>query len=336
MGNTKAALKRYLFYNKCLRNNMRNWSRDYLLETVNEYLRKEFGIEKQISKSTLLQDIVDMKDILDAPIGTKPDGSHRYYHYTRKNYSILDLPLEEMQLRLLKKVLGISGKALPSGLASKAGEIVNYLEQKYEYEEEPRELPVEFEASGDVEGMEYFDDILDAADTGKALSLTYNPMHSDDTYVWVIHPYLLKQYKGLWYVLCWVEARQGLRVLRLDRIRKLTSSDHLYRQPAEECGPSYFNDVIGVTVYPHEEVQDVELVFAPTEAAYIKRIKLHHSQKIIHDYPNGNLHIRMRLKINPELKMVIQSYARKVTVLKPQRLADEINQALDNEVVRFE
>ena len=95
---------------------------------------------------------------------------------------------------------------------------------------------------------------------------------------------------------------------------------------------AYFKNSIGITS-ANSKAQKIVLSFNPSQGNYVKTQALHSSQKILIDN-NKELKIELKLNITPELIMTLLSFGKDCTVLKPERLKQELisklNLALQN------
>ncbi|HRO41888.1 MAG TPA: WYL domain-containing protein [Flavipsychrobacter sp.] len=209
-------------------------------------------------------------------------------------------------------------------LAEDLAAIVKRIENRYRFTNVEERAIISFESSPAVQGVENLEDIYLAIVRKKVLKLCYKTFRSATPCIWHIHPYLLKEYAHRWYLFGYAQEKENPGVFALDRMEEIKVSRLAYRENTFIHSEDYFRDVIGVTVFPNQTLEEIELVFSPKINPYILTKPLHHSQEVLHHCDDGSLHVRCTLMINPEFISLLLSYGSDVQVLKPKCLADEI------------
>ncbi len=178
-----------------------------------------------------------------------------------------------------------------------------------------------FDNNKDVKGLEHFDTILSAIINKHPLKMLYKPFDREVQEL-NIHPYQLRQYNRRWWLFANVEKEESnRRVYPLDRIKYLKDLSKKYI----ECDidiDKYFEDVIGMSNYMEQPVENVLIRVDKNEYNFIKTKPFHHSQKVVEETVDF-VTIELKVKVNIELKMLLFSYSDYVEVLKPAYLRDE-------------
>lgn len=161
--------------------------------------------------------------------------------------------------------------------------------------------------------------------------LNYKTTESKD---YTVHPYLLKEFGGMWYLFAFVNDLKSFRTFGLDRISNLVITDEQFqRDKALELTAEKFNQVYGLIYEPNNNqnaaIEKVELRFSNTKLYYLKALPLHHSQTI-----DGNI-ITLHLIVNPELENKIISYGEQVEVLSPLSLRNRIKERLQQALSQY-
>lgn len=333
MSNT-AAYFRYRAINACLRNRKRVWTVDYLLDSVNRELEIKDGPNGGIARPTLLKDLEDMVNLHNAPIDSYFAGKKKVYYYTVENYSFIEIPVTGQELDIIKE--GANMLRQKPGWSTGIGlsEIARKLEERFEPDETERKI-VSFQKAPVVLGVQYLEDMKRFIKEEQPIRITHQSFGAEQPCQVTLHPYLLKEDDHRWYVFGYVSEKEDVRTFGLERIRSIEVSDEAYVQSKLTDNEDHYRNVLGITVTPGEELHDVEVMFSPKLAPYLRTRYLHHTQQH-QDQPDGSLHVRYQLKINPELISSILSYGPDVKVLKPQRLINEIKTALKNTLAHYE
>ena len=79
---------------------------------------------------------------------------------------------------------------------------------------------IQFEQSISDSGSEYLGPLIDAIKSKKKIEVTYLSFKKNKTKTYILDPYLLKEYKGRWYVISWSDDRSDYLTFSLDRIQK--------------------------------------------------------------------------------------------------------------------
>jgi predicted DNA-binding transcriptional regulator YafY len=84
---------------------------------------------------------------------------------------------------------------------------------------------------------------------------------------------------------------------------------------------------LGVTNYKDAPVEEVHFVVHGKTAHYLFTKPIHESQ-VSHWNEDGSLDVKLKVKINYELKRLLLSYAADITILSPQSLVEEHKESL--------
>lgn len=193
---------------------------------------------------------------------------------------------------------------------------------------------LQFESRGDLKGLEFMPTLLRAIERRQVVRLTHTAYYREESNVYDVWPYFLKEYKERWYLVGWVVQRDEFRSFGVDRINELEELDRFFDRDEHPDPTEFFEQIIGMT-YSLSEREEVELSFDPFQGNYIKTLKLHHSQTVLED-SDEELRIRLSLRPNFEFKQILLGYGDKVKVLKPVWLAEEIAENLRQNLKQYE
>ncbi len=332
----KAARYRFEILDECLRNPKKKWSKTELLKFVNRRLEAHQGVESSISSSQLRYDLSAMELEYGAPIEMCRDGRSCYYRYDDPQFSIKSLPVEEEDLAKLNDAVLLLQQIKGFSIADDLAGIVKRLESRYKYTNTREASIISFESSPEMQGVENLGDIYQAILRKNVLKIAYQTFKADKPRIWVVHPYMLKEYDHRWYLLGYVDEKKNHGVFALDRMKEIK----VVRQPFIENtfinSEDYFSDVIGVTLAPDHQVEEMELIFSPLFAPYARTKPLHQSQRVLQQYEDGSLHIGLSLMINPELIRLLMSFGKDVKVIGPVHLAAQIQEHAQTIITQYE
>ena len=125
------------------------------------------------------------------------------------------------------------------------------------------------------------DDIFTAIKAGTALNIEYQPFNKKEPRHWLVHPYLLKEYRNRWFLIGRLNNLRNLITIALDRIKKLKPSSEIYISNDLFDTENFFNNLIGVTLPEGEMIADIIVNVKPNQAPYIRTKPIHFSQEIL-------------------------------------------------------
>lgn len=173
-----------------------------------------------------------------------------------------------------------------------------------------------FDNNIDVAGLKFVEPLLDAIIHHFPLKMWYKPFDKDE-FISNIHPYHLRQYNRRWFIFAYSEEKEAILNYALDRITKLEhlSKDYIASDIDFE---EYFDDIVGVSNYQNSSVEEVILKIDNKSIDYIRTKPLHWTQKEMPEQ-SGDAYttIKLELKVNTELKMLLFSYSDAIEVIKP-------------------
>lgn len=319
MPTAKKPLIRYRIINACFTSRQKKfWTIDELADKMREH-------DLPVRKRSIERDLEIMRHDerlgYQAPIAY--DKKEKAFYYADPAYTIDKIPLTEEDLEALSLAINILHQYKSARLVQQFEGMVDKLSKAVTHLMQPQNSKViAFENTHYYKGREFFDEVVHAITHQQPITIRYRKFghpHDDDH---VLHPYFLKEYRGRWYVLGYSETRQNIIVLGLDRIQKITPATQPFRENKTLKPKQYFEHTLGITL-GKGPVEDVELLFAPAVAPYVKTQHVHHTQKTMHEDAQG-LVISLRLIPNPELTQLILSYGADVKVLKPDTLKQAI------------
>jgi predicted DNA-binding transcriptional regulator YafY len=331
MPSSKLAFFRYMLIDQMLRNKFKKYpSKEELLEACNE----KFGVN---SGSTIEKDLNAMRMEFDAPIAY--NKKHKGYEYADKSYKFLSVNLSEDNLVALTFVETIlkDFKDLPI-----FAEFSDAVDKVLDGVEITRTLKnnalknvhqcVQIDKVPYFKGSMLLSKLISLVSHNKVVEISYKKFNSQLCKQYIVHPYLLKEYRNMWYLLGYVEDYKEIRTFAIDRMEVVMEYNLPFLPPAKVNfnADNFYQFSLGVTVLDSIP-EKVLLQFTPSAANYIKAQPIHHSQTIVAEGEEG-CQVLLNLVLNPELKREIISYGSQVRVLQPESLVQEIQEEFQKAV----
>ncbi len=317
MAITKNPLIRYKILDSCFRNPYKKFTKELLLETLNNKLIELFDDESYCIKLRQMQeDISFMKSSegWSIELAEEFDGKKRIFRYEDLNFSINNAPLNELELNEFKAA--IQTLAQFEGIPQFEGiqEIVAKLQ--YDSDKENQSF-IGFENNQDLKGMEHFSLLYNATQKQIPLKITYQDFKSEHPYTFILHPYYLKQYNSRWFLFGLnEEADKSDWNVAIDRIVNLETSNKKFIPNKSIDWQDYFSDMIGVTKHIDSKPEEIVLHFYGITGKYMENKPLHETQK--HKWiDEETLELKIKVIPNYELERLILSYGENVKVIKP-------------------
>ena len=341
MANQKQVQKRHFIIDHCLRDTLREYTLEDMLETVNTALG-ELGI-RPISERQLYNDIafIQSEDGYGAEIETQRvvrldekgrNRSYVIYRYRDPNYSIHNIHIPELQLRFFNAVINsmidFSNVPMQQWLSD------HYTKLRSIFDGMPVDTCLMMDDNPFLGGKKAKDFVINFE---KVFSAILNKQALDilvDTSAYgvikgCLHPFFLKQFNRRWYVLGIMSHRPNkIFTFPIDLLQKVSFSKERYMNypfnPEE-----YFEDLIGVHD-PGTPPVDVHLRFYGSLAKQLEFNPLHGSQRSHWETINGEsvLDVHLFVKQNLELENLLMGFVGMMEVLGPNDLIKKYHENL--------
>jgi len=324
MPKNKFALIRYRVINRFLKER-----RYCTLQDLKDACERALDISP-IGERTIAGDIHSMR--YDSGLGyfapIKVDKTRGVYFYEDPDYSIDSIPLNDSELDAL---------VFAAKLMEQFGE-VEIFERFRESANKLREAlsmcsvtdPVDLASRIDLEkpeispGLEFFEVILNALKNQHVLKVEYQKFVSPETREYLIHPYLLKEYRNRWYLVGYVNDRGGIRCFGLDRIKRIERDRNLDFEQVGFDAKEYYQNVVGVSVYDTKP-EKIRIALNEKQARYLVTQPLHHSQQM-ESTSQTSVVVSFYLVPNYEFVAHILSWGAEAEVLEPPYLRNKIRE----------
>lgn len=336
MAITKNPLIRYKILDGCFRNPFKKFTIDQLLKTVNNKLYEISNDEKQCIKLRQLQDdIAFMRSDEGWSIELSElfEGKKRIYRYEDLNFSILNAPLNEVEIDQFQSAIQVLSQF--EGMPQFEGiqEIIAKL--KTDLKLTTNETPfIGFDSGQDLKGIEFFSQLYHAVQNKLTLEITYKDFKTEVPYSFQFHPHYLKEYNNRWFLfgLHQTTGKPDWNVA-IDRIITVVHSDIKFIASAIDW-QDYFSDMIGVSKPENAAIEEVILHFSSLTGKYMENKSLHETQK--HKWIDENtFEVKIKVLLNYELERLILSYGDSVKVIAPRELSEKIQQRLNLAIKQY-
>ncbi len=320
MSKNKLALIRFKTIDQCLRRSNRKWTLENLVDAVSDALYEYEGIDSGVSVRTVQSDIQNMRsDKLgyNAPIIVT---EKKFYSYEDKNYSITNTNVSAQDLEKLNDVVRILKQFKGFTYFEDLSEMVGKLELKIVKQKNEKRTFISFEKNELLRGLSWIDPLLTAIKNEQVLDIFYQSFKAKTASTIKAHPYLLKEYRNRWFLLCRNSRMKTLNILALDRIEKVeNNSDLPFVEATGFDVETFFDDCIGVTKTLNQKPQKVILKALKRTAPYIITKPLHESQTILKEDETGMI-FSLDVIVNFELEREILGFGEAIQVLSPRFL----------------
>ncbi len=328
----RSALIRISTIDRCLQNRFRRWTIDDLMEACTEALAEFEGRSNPVSRRTFQNDIALMRsDRLgyNAPIVVT---ERKYYMYDDPDYSITHLPLSDDDLRLLNSAMDVLRHFQSFEQLSPAVGIISKLNEHITAGAGNNAPAIDLEKNTAYKGLEFLSTLYEAIRHRKTISITYRSFKAREAADIAVYPYLLKEYRNRWFLICEKAANNSpqINIFAIDRIERVEAEPTLeFRDCANFDPVHFFDDVIGVTKTIHDKAHRVVLKVDSDQAPYVRTKPFHASQKIEQYFRDGSIQLSLKVVLNNELERAILGYGKHIEVIAPPSLRDRISRHFD-------
>ncbi len=328
-----SAMKRIEILDNCLRHD-RWWSKIMLLQEVNRHV--EAIRDRPISDATLRNDLEEIERkaggnlLCEMRLTYSGLKKQKHYRYGNRDFSFFKKPpLEAAEYDILQQAVDLLSQLEGFEIADDLKDIVAKLQYSYPPPDNPK---VVFGQTGKRLGIDLMQELYEAIRDKQVIAFDYQPFDQALPQIFMLHPYLLKEYNSRWYVVGLAEPHREIWVCALDRFKSQPRARHrIVFIPPVQAGfdaEKHFADVIGPTVRKECPVEDIVVKFKATRVPYIITKPLHHSQQLLKSYKDGSASFSFRLRYNRELLGLILGFGADVKVLKPISLAEKVKETI--------
>ena len=318
----KNALIRYKTIDYCLRNPYRRWTVEDLVDACSDALYEFEGIRRGVSLRTVQGDIQIMRsDKLgyNAPIEVY---DHKYYRYSDRNYSIMNLPLSHNDIETMTEAVNLLRQFEDFDHFSEMSDVVSRLQDNLAVARGNKRI-VDFERNSNLKGLRHLNPLYNHIARKETLKIEYQSFSARRPYAYTVFPHLLKEYRNRWFLFC-TNKKGVLYNFALDRILSIQAEPDIPYQDNPDFNPeTYFEDLIGVTKWGNP----TEITFwaSKEQSSYIATKPIHPSQQIISDNTkDGSKVFSVKVEPNWEFFSLMLGFGPGARILSPDSVVQEM------------
>ena len=331
------ALIRYRTIDRCLQRTALTWNWQSLSKACQEAIHEQTGRDVDApSRRTIMQDIAFMRRRepgFNAPIIW--DRSQKSYRYTKRGFSIFQVPLSDRDLAELRQAVTIIRQYQGLDKLDHFEELLTRLEERIDMKRQAESPYLLFETNPQATGLRWLNELYQHIRKTQCLHLEYRPFEPDRHEQYTFSPYLLKEYNNRWFLIGYNHSEHKTWTLALDRILSIRPNNNTayYRDPGFQI-ESWFRDIIGVTVLDEVKKQEIIIRVSPLQARYLETKPLHHSQRVI-QRDTTFVDFVYSLQPNYELEAALLELGERVEVLSPASLRERIKERLSRALEQY-
>lgn len=331
MASNKNALIRYKTIDQCLRNTMRKWTLDDLIEACSDALYEYEGKDVYVSKRTVQLDIQMMRsDKLgyNAPIEVY---NRKYYRYAEEGYSIMNIPVTENDVKIMNDAIQVLRQFKDFSLFKEMDGVLQRLEDSVYSSQKDKKAIIHLDKNEQLKGLHFIDPLYSAIQHKNVIKVTYQSFKARNAADMIIHPQLIKEYNNRWFLLACLKGKYI--TLALDRMHAIETMLEVTYIDYEIDGDKFYKDVVGATV-PNSRPQRIQFWIEKQHAPYVITKPFHKSQRLIEHTEDGVI-FNVFVKINFELERMLLGYGDSIEIIKPEKLRKQIQHKLQNAQNRY-
>lgn len=326
----RATLIRISTIDKCLQNHYRRWTINDLIDACTDALAEYEGRSNPVSRRTFQNDLALMRsDRLgyNAPIVVR---DNKYYEYEDPDYSITHLPLNDEGLDALNSALDILRQLQGFPQLSSSIDIISKLNEQIS--QQTGSVPaMDMEHVDGYKGAPFIGVIYDAVRKHQTLVIEYQSFKARQPEALVVFPYLLKEYRNRWFLICEKSTNRSpqVNIFALDRIHSVElDKKHPFRKCVDFDPEHFFDDTIGVTKQISDKARRVVIKVDRQQAPYVESKPFHKSQKVEQRFRDGSIQLSLKVVINNELERLILGYGGHAEVIAPPEFRARIAESI--------
>ncbi len=320
MANVKNASIREIVIDRCLKTRGGRTVAQ-IMRACNDALELH-GLRPVTSPNTIRADFLAIENRWHQIIDCKRSGRQLYYSYRDPNFSIFNSPLSEDEILEVYGAIEVIERFKGHAGFNWIEELSAHLRTTLNMGKEPSSI-ISYDDNAQLRGMHHFAQLHEYIRSRQPILVEYQPYKNTEQLKEFIHPYFLKQYNNRWFVLGYNAKYDALTTFALDRILKIEKAAVKFIPNEKYDFDKYFQNVIGVTVYPNDP-EKILIEVEKTLYPYISSKPMHPSQHLVRFTEEGDAVISINVIPNYELKQLVLSHGDRMTILSPQHLRDEI------------
>ncbi len=277
-----------------------------------------------ITPNTIRTDFINIENRWHQVIECQRKGRNLYYYYRDPNFSIFNNPLSEEEILKVYGALEVMERFKGQAGFDWIEEMSAHLRVSLNMGKNPESI-ISYDDNAQLKGMQHFALLHEYIRSQQPIVVEYQPYNNPELMEETIHPYFLKQYNSRWFVLGYNPKYDAITNFALDRIITIQKSSVKFIPNTKYDFKEYFKNVIGVTIEDEYQIPEEILIKVDGQQyPYVSSKPMHHSQTLLKYTSEGDAIISLKVIPNFELKQMILSYGKRMTVLAPQHLRDKM------------
>lgn len=314
----KNALIRYKTIDNCLRNPYRRWTLDDLVEACCDALYEFEGITKGVSLRTVQSDIQMMRSEKLGYCAPIEVYENKYYKYSDPNFSIAGMPLSHNDIEVMQEAVDLLRQLQDFEIFTEMSDVISRLQDKLAISKSNRTPIIHFDTVRNLKGLKWLTPLYNYIANKQPLKIMYRSFTATEAQEYIIHPYLLKEFRNRWFLFGCVNRGLVLYNLALDRIESIEAMGIPFKENPDFDAATFFDDVIGVSKNLNNTPRRVRFWASPEQSKYVITKPLHSSQKLIRENRDGSSLFQIEVVLNFELYSVFMSYGPGIKVVYPK------------------
>lgn len=172
-------------------------------------------------------------------------------------------------------------------------------------------------------GTEHIYGLLHSIKNKFITEIQYHKFYESKAETVIVNPYLIKQFKGRWYLLCLKTEINEIRTYALDRILSLDIKKKKFTVSKDLDLVNYFKNCFGIITPDNTRPEKIVFSFNNEQANYIKNYPLHESQRII-KVSSDKTTFEISVYVTYDLIMELLSYGEEIEIISPKSLVKQI------------
>lgn len=335
----RATLIRISTIDKCLQNHYRRWTINDLIDACTDALAEFEGRSNPVSRRTFQNDLALMRsDRLgyNAPIVVR---DNKYYEYEDPDYSITHLPLNAEGLDALNSALDILRQLQGFPQLASSIDTISKLNEQISRQTGTSVPAMDMEHVPGYKGAQFIGAIYDAVRKRQTIVIEYQSFKARQPQELVVYPYLLKEYRNRWFLICEKSTNRSpqINIFALDRILSVRlDKGHPFRKCVDFDPEHFFDDTIGVTKSISDKARRVVVKIDRQQAPYVESKPFHKSQKVEQRFRDGSIQLSLKVVINNELERLILGYGGHAEVIAPPEFRARIAESVLKAAERYQ
>lgn len=334
----RATLIRISTIDRCLQNYYRRWTINDLIDACTDALAEYEGRSNPVSRRTFQNDLALMRsDRLgyNAPIVVR---DNKYYEYDDPDYSITHLPLNDEGLEALNSALDILRQLQMFPQLSSSIDIISKLNEHISRQTGSSVPAMDMETVAGYRGAQFIGAIYDAVRKQQTIVIEYQSFKARHPEALTVYPYLLKEYRNRWFLICEKVTNRTpqVNIFALDRIHSVVpDKTHPFRKCVDFDPEHFFDDTIGVTKQIRDKARRIVIKIDRDQAPYVESKPFHKSQKVEQRFSDGSIQLSLKVVINNELERLILGYGGHAEVIAPPEFRAKVAESVSRAAGRY-